>query len=125
MTYKGITLPDNIREFALKSVKNIIDQFNKEGKLNNLDQVAIYMLANNFNTYLECEEHIKEEGLIFISDRGNKSLSPYAIQQKVVQSQIAVLLKELGLTLSSRNKMKLIANEVEESPLANFIRMNE
>lgn len=124
MKYKGITLPDGIREFALTTIKGVIDQFHRENKLNNLDQVAVYMLANNFNDYLNCEERIKEEGYTVVSDRGNVAISPYMVMMKTIQSQIAVLLKELGLTLSSRNKMKLIANEIEESPLANFIRQN-
>ena len=124
MKYKNVILPDGLKEKTLTFIKNIIDTFQKENKLSALDGTAIYMLSGNLDTYLECEEQIKQNGLIFISDRGNQSLSPYAIQQKVVQSQIAVLLKELGLTLSSRNKMKLIANEVEESPLASFIRQN-
>lgn len=125
MTYKGITLPDNIREFALVTVKNVIDTFKKENKLNSLDQLAIYMLANNFNDYLNCEEKIKEEGYTVVSDRGNVAISPYMIMMKTIQSQIAVLLKELGLTLGSRNKLKAVENLVEESPLASFINSNK
>lgn len=125
MTYKGITLPDNIREFALLTVKNVIDTFKKENKLNSLDQLAIYMLANNFNDYLNCEEKIKEEGYTVVSDRGNVAISPYMIMMKTIQSQIAVLLKELGLTLGSRNKLKAVENLVEESPLASFINSNK
>lgn len=124
MIYKGILLPDNIREFALNTVKSVIDTFKKENKLNSLDSMSLYILANNFDTYLTCEEHIKEEGYTIQSDRGNTSLSPYVVLMKQVQSQIAVLLKELGLTLGSRNKLKVVENLVEDSPLAAFIKKN-
>lgn len=124
MVYKGITIPENLREQALKFIKNIIDTFQKENKLNGLDSMAIYMLANNFNDYLACEEDIKTNGYTIVSDRGNTSLSPYVVMMKTIQSQIAVLLKELGLTLGSRNKLKVVENLVEESPLASFIKQN-
>ena len=125
MKYKTIELPDGLKELTYKFIKDIINNFNKENKLNSLDTISLYLLSNSFNQYLECEEHLKKEGLVTISDRGNSSLSPYAIQQKVVQSQIAVLLKELGLTLGSRSKLKILDTAEEESPLMKFIATNK
>lgn len=122
MKYKGIELPDGLSEMTYNIIKSIINNFDKENKLNKLDALSLYILSGNVETYLICEKEIMKNGLVVISDRGNQALSPYAIQQKVVQSQIAVLLKELGLTLSSRNKMKLIENETkDDSPLMKLL----
>lgn len=124
MTYKGIELPDNIRDLAYRFVKDIIDNFDENKKLNSLDTLSLYLLANNIDSYLECEEKIKTEGYTMISDRGNTSLSNYVVLQKTVQSSITVLLKELGLTLGSRHKLKAVESITEESPLASFMKLN-
>lgn len=121
MTYKKIELPNGLRPLTEKFIKGIINTFDKEDKLNSLDNLSLYLLANNVNTYLDCEEHIAENGYTITSDRGNESLSGYVVLQKQVQSSITVLLKELGLTLGSRDKLKLIQNVTEESPLMQFI----
>lgn len=121
MKYKGICLPDGLRDFTIQSMKGIINTFDKEQKLNSLDGLSLYILAGNFDNYLECEEQIKKNGLVSISDRGNESLSPYAIQQQKLQSSIILILKEMGLTLGSRSKIKAIDNNDEVSPLLAFL----
>ena len=122
MIYKGIELPNDIRDLAYKFVKDIIDNFDENNKLNSLDTFSLYLLANNIDSYLECEEQIKTNGYTQVSDRGNTSLSNYVVLQKTVQTSITVLLKELGLTLGSRNKLKTIETLTEESPLASFMK---
>lgn len=121
MKYKTIELPDGLKEITYKFIKDVIDNFKKENKLNSLDTIALYMLANSIDTYIECEQQLKANGLVIISDRGNQSLSPFAIQQKVVQSQIQVLLTSMGLTLGSRSKLKFLDNQEEATPFEKFL----
>ena len=122
--YKGITLPLGISKLTQTFIFGVIDTFDQDKKLNSLDSLSIYLLASNLDIYLQCEEHIRKNGLTIISDRGNESLSPYATQQKVVQSSIISLLKELGLTLGSRSKIKAISEAPEESPLLKLLKDN-
>lgn len=121
MKYKSITLPDGLKDLTYHFMKGIINTFDKEKKLNNLDALSLYLLAGNVNSYLECEEKIVENGMVIISDRGNESLSPYAIQQQKLQSSIITILKEMGLTLGSRSKIKAIDSNDEVSPLLAFL----
>lgn len=121
MKYKTIELPDGLKDLTYKFIKDVIDNFKKENKLNSLDTIALYMLANSIDTYIECEQQIKANGLVILSDRGNQSLSPYAIQQKVMQSQIQVLLTSMGLTLGSRSKLKFLDNNEETTPFEKFL----
>lgn len=121
MKYKTIELPDGLKDLTYKFIKDVIDNFKKENKLNSLDTIALYMLANSIDTYIECEQQLKANGLVIISDRGNQSLSPFAIQQKVVQSQIQVLLTSMGLTLGSRSKLKFLDNQEETTPFEKFL----
>lgn len=120
MEYKSITLPDGLRDLTVEFIQGVIDTFDIEDKLHKLDTISLYLLADNINTYLECEENIKIYGLVQTSDRGNTSLSPYVILQKQVQNSIFSLLREFGLTLGSRTKMKEIKTE-EMSPLMGFL----
>lgn len=121
MNYKNIQLPDDLREKTVDFMKSIIDAFDLENKLNKLDTLSLYILAGNVDMFLECEEDIKLNGMTVVSDRGNKSLSPYVLQQKQTQNSIMSLLKELGLTLYSRGKMKVIEN-TDDSPIMDLLR---
>lgn len=125
MTYKQIELPNNLRPLTEKFIKDIIDNFDENDKLNSLDTLSLYLLANNIDTYLDCEDEIKKNGYTMTSDRGNTSLSNYVVLQKSIQSSITVLLKELGLTLGSRNKLKVVETMTEESPLAQFMKSSK
>ena len=122
MKIKNIELPDGLRELTYKFMKGIINTFDKEKKLNSLDALSLYLLAGNVNTYLECEEQIAKNGLITVSDRGNESLSAYALQQKQVQTSIITILKEMGLTLHSRSKINLNeSTDVSDVPFLKFL----
>ena len=121
MKIKGVIIPDGLRDLTYQFIKGIITVFDKEQKLNSLDALSLYLLAGNFDNYLECEENIRKNGLVTISDRGNESLSPYAVQQQKLQSSIITILKEMGLTLGSRSKIKAIDSNDEVSPLLAFL----
>lgn len=121
MEYKNITMPDGLKELAYDFMRDIIDRLDEEQKLHRLDAMTLYMMAGNINSYLECEENIAIQGITIESDRGNSSLSPYVLLQKQVQGQITVLLKEMGLTLGSRTRLKLPAPE-EESRLTMLMK---
>lgn len=120
--YKNIRLPSKIKPLTISFIEAIIDTFEQEKKLNSLDNLSIYLLASNLDIYFQCEEEIRKTGLTIITDRGNASLSPYASQMKVAYTAILNLLKELGLTLGSRSKIKAISEAPEESPLLKLLK---
>lgn len=122
--YKGVVLPSGLKKQAISFMENIINNFEENNKLNSLDHLSLYLLASNINQFLICEENIRKNGLTIISDRGNESLSPYCNQQKTVQNSILALLKELGLTLGSRAKIKVLDNGEDESPLMQLLKDN-
>lgn len=122
MLYKNVKLPDNLKDETIGFMKNIIDIFEEQNRLNQLDVLSLYILAGNVDMFLICEEHIKSEGMTVTSDRGNSSLSPYVILQKQVQNSILSLLKETGLTTYSRSKLKMIDSE-EKSPLDKLLNL--
>lgn len=122
LEHKGINLPKGIKKETFSFISNIIDCFEEEGKLDSLDALSIYLLASNLDIYLKCEAAIRKHGITVTTDRGNENLSPYCTQQKAVTGTILSLLKELGLTLGSRTKMKVIESSDTDSPLLKFLQ---
>lgn len=121
-TYKKIDLPDNLRPQTLKFVKGVINTFDQENKLSGLDSICFFTLAQWLDNFFVCSEHIAQEGLTITTPRGITMLSPYATEQKVCQSHLNSIMKELGLTLGSRGKIKAVSNMTEDSPLAAFLK---
>ena len=119
---KNVRLPSGISKLTISFIESIIDQFEDEKKLNKLDDLSIYLLASNLDIYLQCEEEIRKNGLTITTDRGNETLSPFAAQMKVAYTAVMNLLKELGLTLGSRSKIKAISEAPEESPLLKLLK---
>lgn len=114
MEIKGITVPDGMNPLAVKFMEGILGQFETEGKLNGLDSWGLYMLASNINRFLECE---KETQIVTTNGRGSDTINPVLTYQKQIQGNITVLLKEMGLTLGSRSKMKTPEAEEDASPV--------
>lgn len=125
MTHKKIELPDGLRDLTYKFIKGVIDKFAKDNKLDALDGMTFYLLAQWFDVVLKCSEKIDEQGITITTGRGAVQLNPYCTERKTAQSHINTLLKELGLTLGSRGKIKAVSNLTEESPLATFIKSNK
>ena len=122
MDYKSIRLPDNLSDAASFFMRDIIDHLEEAGTLHRLDQLTLYLLAGNVDMYLQCEEQIRAEGLVMESDRGNLSLTPYAVESKYLDTLIMGKLKDMGLTIASRTRLKLPDKEAEDTPLDRFMK---
>lgn len=119
---KTILLPEQLTDEAKKFIDAIIEDLREKERLEKTDAASLYLLANSCNLYIEAHKHIREEGMTFTSDRGNISISPYVTIARDAQKQIIQILSEYGGTLRSRQKLKEIDAEVEDSPLATFIK---
>ena len=109
-------MEDETRDY----IDKVLDYLIKTGKLNVIDNGALYMLADTYNTYIKASKLLKEEGLISISDRGNKNIHPAYNIMKSSIAQAVVILRDFGLSLYSRGKLKVI-DEGEKSPLEDFL----
>lgn len=121
MKYKSITLRDNLREDTQKFIKSIIDEFDANNNLSNLDEIALHILANSLNSYLECEDIIETEGITTTNSRGSVMMHPAFLAQRSLASQIQGILKEMGLFLGSRSRIKQNLNETD-SPLIQLLK---
>lgn len=116
---KDIILPD-MEDETRDYIDKVLDYLIETGKLNIIDNGALYMLADTYNTYIKASKLLKEEGLISISDRGNKNIHPAYNIMKSSIAQAVVILRDFGLSLYSRGKLKVI-DEGDKSPLEDFL----
>lgn len=121
---KKILLPEELTDEAKRFITAIIDNLKEHDRLETIDTASLYILAKACNTYIQANQILKDEGLIFISDRQNKSIHPAFKIARDSEKTILALLECYGATLRSRQKLKELDEIVEDSPLAQFIKEN-
>ncbi|MCH5241811.1 MAG: P27 family phage terminase small subunit [Muribaculaceae bacterium] len=92
----------------------------ENGDLDARDAITWRLLADDLDNYFQSRSEMKKEGFVYMTDRGNFSLSPHFNANAKTQSLIQGLLKDLGLTPASRNKMKKNESTEEDSLLEKF-----
>ncbi len=115
-------LPESLAPETERFIKAIINDLKAKERLDKIDNAALYILAQACNTYMEANQILKDEGLIFISDRQNKSIHPAFKIARDSEKTILAIIGEYGGTLRSRQKLKELDTMVEDSPLAEFLK---
>ena len=109
---------------TLQFMNTVTKYLEKNDKLKVIDTAALLMLADSYNTYLVASNQLRKEGVTVINSRGVTIQHPaYAIQKTAIATTLQIL-GEFGCTLRSRNKLSMMENEVNESPLEQFINMS-
>lgn len=126
MKYKGIELPDNLQHIADVYIKNVIDEQEKNEKLNTLDHALYYMLASQYQTYLEAKEIEKQQGITTVSPTGLISVAAWVKISKDCLVAINQISQQLGLSPKARKSIEVLTQQApEESPLSKFLSQNE
>lgn len=82
---------------------------------------ALMMLADNYNTFIQCKNQITIDGLM-ITDRFNVLVKHPLIKVQIdAQIQVVKLLNEFGLSPKSASKLNDTNDEEEESIINQFI----
>ena len=125
MKIKGIELPDYLRPETVAQVKAIVKRFEDDKSLDRLDAIALNAFARDLDLFLQCDEMLRGErdnGYVQMSDRGNFSVSPYFDMRNKMERQMYAWMREFGLTMASRGKLKESEDTDSESPLADYCR---
>lgn len=127
MNYKGIPLPDNLRDDVAEYMRVLLDDMEAGDCLKNIDSCAYYMLATSYNTYCDCQDLIEQHGYTTTSSAGNISIAPWVKISKESLTSILRILQEIGATRRARKSISALekngADADAESPLQKF--MNE
>lgn len=126
MKYRNVELPDGLKPLANEYIKSVLDSLAENDKLNMLDSASYYMLAGQYNTYIECKELEAKNGLTTVSPTGLISIAPWVKISKECLTNIVRLSQEIGLTNRSRKSIDVLSKDApDETPLQKFMKMNE
>lgn len=126
MTEEQIKMPKDVCAKAKVYIKEVIDTLREKGQLQQIDSAAIYMLAQDYNTFIKAQEILRVEGYTVRSDRGNIAPHPLIKIAKDAQTQAVRLMQEFGLTTKARTKItKKDIEDDKESPLDVFIKQSK
>lgn len=119
MEIKGIILPDGLSDMAVLFIRQVIDKLDEEGRLDVYDTMNLYILAGNIERYLRCEKATMEaESIVWETPAGSRNILPEMNLQRQLQTFIITQLKEMGLTLASRSRIKRDTPEEPADTLA-------
>lgn len=117
-------IPRSIHPRTRKYIKDLIDKLSKEGILTDLDQGALYLLMECYETWVRATEILKDS--LVIADTNSKGQQihkphPAISIQKDSALQLTRLFSQFGLTPASRSKMKGKGPAESGSPLDQFL----
>lgn len=124
MTYKNIYLPATLSEQVKDYITSVIDWLERELKLESTDGMAIYTLAESYNTYLTAQKEVEEKGLTIPGAHGGVTTNPAVKIARDSKLDAIAIARDFGLTLASRGRIKETAKAVEPSPLQMLINQS-
>ena len=124
MLYKEICLPDNLTDQVSDYIHAVIDWLESEHKLAGADSMAIYTLAESYNTYLKAQATIEEVGIVVPGAHGGVTANPAVKIARDAKLDAIAIARDFGLTLASRGRIKETAKAVEPSMLQTMFQQN-
>lgn len=124
MLYNKICLPDNLTSQVADYIRAVIDWLESENKLAGADSMAIYTLAESYNTYLQAQDEITAHGLVIPGAHGGLTTNPAVKIARDAKLDAIAIARDFGLTLASRGRIKETAKAVEPSVLHTLFQQN-
>lgn len=125
MIYKKIHLPDNLELEAERYIKQVIDYLKSTETLDVIDEGLIVMLAGSYNQYLKATEITDREGLTALTAKGYPTAHPAVRIAKDAKAACVSIMTNMGITLKSRTKLKAMDISEDDSPLVEFMKLNQ
>ena len=118
---KNYKIPKDIESDAKDYMKNVLDELDKRGIIEDVDSAALTMLARNYSMFIKASKQLEKDGLTIESDRGNLAPHPAIKIAKDAQTQAMKVMAEFGLTAKARTKLPKMEKE-EDTPFEQFIK---
>jgi P27 family predicted phage terminase small subunit len=114
----GATMPPDLSKKAQKVWAIVSAQLEKAGVLTEMDVQALSAFCENYATWREATDHIRSTkkggGLVTRTALGFYVQSPYLSIANKSQEQMVALLREFGMTPSSRTRVKTSKPEEDD-----------
>lgn len=115
-------IPDNVSEETSKFMKAIIRELRAKQKIDVIDSGALNMLMTSYEMYLQATEKLLNEGPITLTRFGDNVPNPAQTIASKNYNQVLAIMKEYGLTVKSRAKMKDTGKDEQKSALEEFLQ---
>lgn len=116
-------VPEELQGYAREEWLRIVPLLKEHTPASNLDRSQLInycLLAQTVKAY---QEHIVQDGLCIITDKGINKANPYfAIQDKAIKNMRSIA-NDFGLTVSSRAKIEnqKVQQKSPEDPFVDFL----
>jgi len=118
---RGIpTCPRELSSAAKRHWKHLAIQLWNVGILTEIDQSVLAALCMEWVTWLDAKAKLSKQGLVTLSGSGSLKPSPYITISNQAMANILRILAELGMTPSSRTRVKT-ADGPEQLSLAELL----
>lgn len=123
---KIINLPTNLKSEAINYVTKVVEFLKKNSQYDEVDELAMNLIAFNYSLFLSAIEEIEENGITSKGSRGNLIQNPAIKVANDAQIQLMKLMEKYGMTSKDRKKLFQSESEIdEESPLMQFIQSSK
>lgn len=113
---EGIT-PDTAR--FMRAVGKRLDG---AGVIDDVDEGGLRMLMMSYDMYIKASAALMRHGPILYDKRGRMSVNPAEKLAKTYYAQVLAFMREYGLTIRSRERIKALApSEDDQSELYKFL----
>jgi len=97
----------------------------RRGLLTLLDEMAFASTCEAWAMIQLCEEVLRRDGLTVVGPRGKVSTHPLVREKAAWEKLLHAMLKDFGMTPSSRARLNLPAEPDSEDPLERYLREKE
>ena len=118
-------IPEEIEPEAKSYMQSVCDMLTNNGVMEDVDAAALTMLARNYSMFIKATKQLEKEGLTVTSDRGNIAQHPLVKVARDAQNSAVKLMEKFGLTVKDRSKLPSLADNTEDSPLAQFVKQSK
>src|SRR5512142_2510195 len=97
--------PKFLQGEARKQYQKTAKKLARIGLMTELDDMALAMLCQGWQEYLDNTEQVKKSGMLVKSPNGFPILNPYLIAANQALKKVRALLTEFGMTPGSRSRI--------------------
>jgi P27 family predicted phage terminase small subunit len=115
--------PKFLQGEAQKQFKETAKKLARIGLMTELDDMALSMLCQGWQEYLEATEQVRKSGILVKSPNGFPVLNPYLTVANQALKKVRSLLAEFGMTPGSRSRINAaVADDESDNEWAKLLK---
>lgn len=118
-----LSYPKTIHPQTKKFMNAVLKKLNGVRAVEDCDQGGLHMLMVSYDMYIKASHELLEKGPVLYDKRGQATVNPAAKLTKSYYSQVIAFMKEFGLTVKARERIRAMTPEVDQdNDIMRFLR---